>query len=135
MTTFSKNGPGGARYVALETYRRDGQTVRTPVWVVALDGRLYVTTTSSSGKAKRLRRDPRCGFAACDLRGRKTLGPWCDGTVRPVSDPLRSAEVERLFRRKYTWQYFLFEWAAYRPSRRCRGVEWVLLEIEFRPRA
>jgi hypothetical protein len=34
--------PGDSRYLALTTYRRDGRPVTTPVWFVALDGKIYV---------------------------------------------------------------------------------------------
>jgi PPOX class probable F420-dependent enzyme len=46
---------GDSRYIALTTYRRDGRSVTTPVWAVALEGRHYVFTANSTGKAKRVR--------------------------------------------------------------------------------
>jgi hypothetical protein len=64
----------GCRRALLVTYRRDGTAVPTPVWVAAAGGVLYVRTERSSGKVKRLRRDPRMLVAACTLRGRP-LGP------------------------------------------------------------
>jgi hypothetical protein len=48
--------PGDSRYIALityRTYRRDGRPVTTPVWSAPLDGKLYVVTTRSTGKARR----------------------------------------------------------------------------------
>jgi PPOX class probable F420-dependent enzyme len=47
--------PDDSRYIALTTYRRDGGAVTTPVWAVSLDGKIYVFTASSTGKAKRVR--------------------------------------------------------------------------------
>ena len=49
----------GKKYLNLETYRRNGNGVRTPVWFAAApEGgggqKLYVYTTADSGKAKRI---------------------------------------------------------------------------------
>jgi hypothetical protein len=58
----------------LVSYRRGGTAVPTPVWAAAAGGVLYVRTERSSGKVKRLRRDPRLLVAPCTVRGRP-LGP------------------------------------------------------------
>src|SRR5215831_12993537 len=47
----------GQRYMCLETYRRNGSPVRTPVWFVEHNGQLMFYTMAASGKAKRLRRE------------------------------------------------------------------------------
>ena len=52
-----------SRYIALTTYRRDGRPVTTPVWAVSLDGKIYVFTARSTGKAKRVRATGRVRFA------------------------------------------------------------------------
>ena len=57
------------KYISLETYRKNGQAVRTPVWFADSDGQLYVYTLADAGKAKRLRNDPRARIAPCDMRG------------------------------------------------------------------
>lgn len=44
-----------SQYINLTTFRRNGQAVATPVWFVALNGRLYISTNVNSGKAKRIR--------------------------------------------------------------------------------
>ena len=41
----------GQRYFSLETYRRDGTPVRTPLWFIDLDGELAFYTMAASGKA------------------------------------------------------------------------------------
>src|SRR5437868_15211373 len=58
------------RYISLETYRKNGQAVRTPVWFAESDGQLYVYTLADAGKAERLRNNPRARIAPCDMRGR-----------------------------------------------------------------
>lgn len=99
--------PGDARYLALTTFRRDGREVTTPVWVVHLRDRLYVGTTTDTGKVKRIRANGRVRYAPCNASGRKLLGPWHEGRARLVEDPeLRRAFMEHLAH-KYGWQLTL----------------------------
>jgi PPOX class probable F420-dependent enzyme len=66
----------GQKYLSLETYRKNGEAVRTPVWFATAGGpTLYVYTTADSGKVKRLRRSGEVRIAPCDARGRVT-GAW-----------------------------------------------------------
>ncbi len=37
-----------ARYVSLETFRRDGRGVRTPVWAAPRGGKLYVFSEANA---------------------------------------------------------------------------------------
>jgi PPOX class probable F420-dependent enzyme len=77
---------GDSRYLALTTYRRDGRPVTTPVWLVDLEGKIYVFTAASTGKAKRVRATGRVRFAPCSMSGRRILGEWREGTGRVVDD-------------------------------------------------
>ena len=89
------------RYIKLTTYKRDGTTAATPVWVVSDDGkRLLVWTGSDTWKAKRLRRDPRVLVAASDSRG-NAKGDAFPGTARFVDE---GELVTQLLRKKYGWQ-------------------------------
>jgi PPOX class probable F420-dependent enzyme len=89
------------RYVALTTFRRDGTTTSTPVWIVSDDGeRLLVWTGAETWKVKRIRRDPRVRVAPSDGRGRPR-GEARDGVARVLEE---SALVERLMLEKYGWQ-------------------------------
>jgi PPOX class probable F420-dependent enzyme len=91
------------RYVSLTTFRRDGTTASTPVWVVSDDGeRLLVWTGAGTWKVKRIRRDPRVLIAPADFRGRE-LGPRVEAQAR-VLEPEAEAVVIPLLRRKYGWQ-------------------------------
>jgi len=93
----------GQRYISLTTYRRDGSTASTPVWVVSDDGeRLLVWTGENTWKVKRIRHDPRVLVAPSDFRGRE-LGPRLAGQAR-VLGPEAEGLVVRLLRRKYGWQ-------------------------------
>lgn len=96
-----------SRYVALTTYWRDGRAVTTPVWAVPLEGKLYVVTTESTGKAKRVRATGRVRFASCNMSGRRILGEWQEGTGRIVQDAARRREAVAALQRKYGWQLSL----------------------------
>ena len=58
------------RFVLLTTYRRSGEAVSTPVWVAREGDALVVLTPARSGKAKRLRRDPRVQVQPCGRFGK-----------------------------------------------------------------
>ncbi len=63
------------KYVLFTTYRRDGTPVSTPVWIVPLgDGTFGLTTSSASGKAKRLVHTSRVTLQPSDVRGRVKPG-------------------------------------------------------------
>lgn len=98
---------GNSRYIALTTYRRDGRPVTIPVWAVPLEGKLYVVTTNSTGKARRVRVTGRVRFAPCNVNGRRILGEWQEGTGRIVQDETRRGEALAALQRKYGWQLLL----------------------------
>jgi uncharacterized protein len=99
---------GRERFVSVATYRRDGSTVATPVWVVDRGDALLVWTGSSTGKVKRLRRDPRLTLAPCSRRGR--VAPDAEPVAARATvedDPAVLADAERLLARKYGVEYRL----------------------------
>jgi PPOX class probable F420-dependent enzyme len=88
------------RHISLTTFKRDGRTASTPVWVVSDDGRrLLVRTGADTWKVKRIRRDPRVRVAASDARGR-VRGDAIEGTARLLG-PEAGSIVEPLLRAKY----------------------------------
>ncbi|PWH13623.1 MAG: PPOX class F420-dependent oxidoreductase [Anaerolineae bacterium] len=95
------------KYLNLETYRRNGQGVRTPVWFVEHEGKLYVRTGANSGKAKRIRNFPQVQIAPCKAQG-EVIGEWVKGTARRV-DSQKAEAVNRLFSRKYGLQKVFFD--------------------------
>ena len=50
-------------YVTLESFKRDGTPVQTPVWFAEEHGVLYIYTLANAGKVKRIRRHPRIRLA------------------------------------------------------------------------
>ena len=100
------------KYVALETFRKSGQAVKTPVWTVAKDGKLLVWTQGDSWKIKRARYNPRVRVAKCDMRG-NIEGPWVEGIVASISDnPEEKKLMRSLLRRKYPFMYTILSLVA-----------------------
>jgi PPOX class probable F420-dependent enzyme len=96
----------GGKYISLETFRRNGQGVRTPVWFAAEAGVTYVYTLAGSGKAKRIRRDGRVRIAPCDSRGR-VAGAWTDARAA-IAGPDDYRRGMALLNRKYwPWKQVL----------------------------
>ena len=73
-----------AEYINIETYRKDGTPVLTPVWFAASEnGELYIYSVANSGKVKRIRNNPRVRIAPCTMRG-KIRGEWVDAEAQIV---------------------------------------------------
>jgi PPOX class probable F420-dependent enzyme len=110
------------KYLNLETFRKNGQGVRTPVWFAGepeqgVPEKLYVYSTADSGKAKRIRNNPRVRVAPCDVRG-KLLGEWVD----PRAEIVTGAEAEhgmKLLNKKYfPWRQILGFFSLFSRSKR-----------------
>jgi len=91
----------GHRYLNLESCKRDGTPVQTPVWFAEDQGVLYVYTLANAGKVKRIRRNPRIRLAPCTMRGTVT-GPWVEAEATIV-DATTAVHGHALLRHKYGW--------------------------------
>jgi len=98
----------GCKRTLLVTYRRDGTPVPTPVWAAEADGLLYVRSERASGKAKRLRRDPRMLIAPCTVRGRP-LGAPLEASARVLATVEEEIRAEGALASRYGLGRELFE--------------------------
>jgi PPOX class probable F420-dependent enzyme len=93
----------GHKYLSLETFKKNGQGVRTPIWFAAdpaaNSAQLYIYTVDNTGKVKRIRNNPRVRIAPCDRRG-KILGEWIDATAQIVTKE-EAVRGMRLLNQKY----------------------------------
>jgi PPOX class probable F420-dependent enzyme len=112
----------GRKYLNLETFRKSGEGVRTPVWFAAAPGEegnrtLYVYTIGNTGKVKRIRNNPRVRIAPCDMRGR-LLGDWVEARAEILQGE-EAAQGMRLLNKKYVpWKQLLDFFARFRPRER-----------------
>jgi len=115
----------GQKYLNLETFKKSGDGVKTPVWFAAepsarlesSGAKLYVYTIGVSGKLKRIRNNPRMKVAPCNMRG-DVRGEW----VEARAEILTGAEAElgmRLLNKKYVpWKQLLDFFAKFRKRER-----------------
>lgn len=97
----------GEKYLNIETFRKNGAGVRTPVWFAAsgpiTPGRddviLYLYTLPDSGKVKRIRNNARVRIAPCDIRG-GLRGQWMDAEAR-FAEGAEAEQAHRLLGKKY----------------------------------
>jgi uncharacterized protein len=106
----------GHKYLNLETFRRNGQGIRTPLWFVQSDGLLYVRTPEISGKVKRIRNNPRVRVVPSNARG-TPRGTWVDATARIVSDD-EAERINELLKKKYGWAKALVDFGSRLRKRR-----------------
>jgi len=90
------------KYVSLETYRKNGQSVSTPVWFMIDNSLVYVVTRLNTGKVKRLRNNPSVRIVPSSNRG-QPKGEWIDGKARFVEGP-EAGRVIQMRKEKYGLQ-------------------------------
>lgn len=81
MTSRAPGQFANEKYLNLETLRKTGTPVRTPLWFAEENGLLYIYSLADAGKVKRIRNNPRVRVAPCDMRG-NLKGDWVDGQAR-----------------------------------------------------
>ena len=91
-----------AKYVSLTTFTKGGVPKPLPVWIAALpDGRVGLTTSSDSWKAKRIRNTPKVTLQPCDQRGNVADGATEVTGTAEVVDAAQFIEVQALIKAKY----------------------------------
>jgi uncharacterized protein len=98
----------GQKYISLTTFRKTGAAVRTPLWFVEANRKLYIMTRNDSGKYKRIRNNPNVLVAPCTMRGTVT-GPDLQAIAR-ILPPEQWPAARQLIRRKY-WMARLPFWS------------------------
>ena len=95
-------------YLNIESYRKSGEAVRTPVWFVEDGGSLFVRTGPNSGKVKRLKRNPNLMVVPCSMSG-DPQGTWVPATFEIISDEQQAGKINSLFNKKYGLQKAILE--------------------------
>jgi PPOX class probable F420-dependent enzyme len=114
----------GHKYLNLETLRKNGQAVRTPVWfaaepVAGVPQTLYVYSTADSGKAKRIRNNSSVRVAPCDARG-NLRGEWIEARATIVAGEEAQRGMSLLNKKYFPWKQLLAFFASF--SRQARVV-------------
>jgi len=117
-----------AKYLSLETYRKTGVGVRTPVWFAEDPTQnrttFYLYTLPDSGKAKRIRNNSKVRIAPCNMRG-DLRGAWVDARARICSGD-EATKGQALLNQKYGLMKRIGDFFS-----RMRGRTQIVLAIEI----
>ena len=94
-------------YLNLETFRKSGQGVKTPVWFAQEGDALYVWTQADSGKAKRVRNNGAVNIAPCSASG-DLLGEWIPARAQADNSVEAVQHVKKLMGKKYGLMFHIF---------------------------
>lgn len=94
------------RFVNVQTFRRNGDGVATPVWFAEVDGGFVFGTHADSGKIRRIRNNPRVRFAAANYRGLER-SDYAEATAA-VLEEAQAQAADIALADKYGWQWFPF---------------------------
>jgi len=111
------------QYLNLETFRKSGVPVRTPVWFTQDGSAIFVITAADAGKVKRIRHNSQVNIAPCKMDG-TPLGGWVPAVARIVSDDATIHQVNQMQDQKYG----LFGRILSLPQK-LRGTKTTVLEI------
>ena len=110
----------GHKYLNLETFKKSGESVKTPVWFAADPAsdlasdaaRLYAYTIGNAGKVKRIRNNGRVRIAPCDMRG-NLLGDWVDARAEIVTGADAEYGNHLLNKKYWPWKQLLNFFASF----------------------
>jgi len=94
-------------YLSIETFRKNGIGVKTTVWFAQEGDILYIWTIGDSGKAQRIRNNPRVNVAPCKRFGTIT-GEWVAGQASVDDSAAAVRNVEILVGRKLGLVFAMF---------------------------
>src|SRR5205823_1931240 len=108
------------RYLVIETYRKNGDPVQTPVWIAEHQGIIYVRTNADTGKAKRIRLNPQVRIAPSTARG-IPKNDWIEAEAIITSEGEAKIAFS-LLKTKSAIQYRLIRFVHWLQTRKDRSV-------------
>ena len=97
---------GKGQYIALKSYKKNGEGKITPVWVCLLENRIYVSTSAESWKVKRIRRNGQIAICSSNATG-KPKSAWIDAQAVIREEAPLKEKVKQAMVKKYRLQYRL----------------------------
>jgi PPOX class probable F420-dependent enzyme len=95
------------QYLAIESFRKSGVGVKTPVWFAQDGETLYVWTEKTSGKAKRIRNNGKINIAPAKGDG-TPVGEWVAAQASLDESPAALEQVRGLMGKKYGFSFSMF---------------------------
>jgi PPOX class probable F420-dependent enzyme len=111
------------QYLNIETFKKNGIGVKTPVWFAQEAGALYIWTDSSSGKSKRIRNNAGVNIAPSKVDGTVT-GNWIAALAMLDGSAAALRYIKSLMSRKYGVLFTLFELMG-----RLRKSQYVVIKV------
>ena len=71
------------KYINLETYKKDGTPIRTPVWFMIDNEVIYIITREKTGKVKRLKNNQNIRIVPCSFKG-ESKNEWINGVAQKI---------------------------------------------------
>jgi uncharacterized protein len=90
-------------FALLTTFRKNGEAMPTAMWFAHDLGKLYMVTSATMGKIKRIRNNGRVLLAPCDVRG-KVLGEQIEAHAYELP-PAQHEYANAVLASKYGEQY------------------------------
>lgn len=97
----------GKQYLNIESLRKNGEAVKTPVWFAQDGETLHVWTQADSGKAKRIRRDGKIRIAPSTGAG-EPIGVWVPAQAQTDESPEAIKQVTKMMKKKYGVMFSVF---------------------------
>ena len=88
-------------YLNLVTYKKDGSSVTTPVWVAPYQNSLVVTTSLNAGKVKRIKNNGKATIYVTNQTGSKKLSESLDVSATLISELKDKSEAVEKIKKKY----------------------------------
>jgi len=112
------------KYINVETYRKNGQSVLTPVWFAVFNNKIYFRTDSNSGKVKRIMNNQNVRIAGCDLLGNIKI-EWIKANAK-IAKEVDHETVNLLINKKY----FIIQ-SFIKIMYTLRKIKVIIISIEF----
>ena len=87
------------KYINLETYKKDGTPIRTPVWFVIDKEIIYIITRDSTGKVQRLKNNHDVRIVPCSFKG-EPKNDWLKGKTEMITGEEADKAI-KLRKKKY----------------------------------
>ena len=116
----------GKPFLNLETFRKNGNGVKTPVWFTQDGETIYVPTIAGSGKVKRIKNNGTIRIVSCEANGTPT-GEWVPAQAVEVADGESAELVRRLLEKKYG----AIQVKAFAAATALRGGKYTVLKIRL----
>lgn len=113
------------QYLNIETFRKNGQGVKTPVWFAQDGETLLLWTQADSGKVKRIHRDGTVRIAPSTASG-ESVGEWVHANAKVESSTENIRYTEKLFKEKYGFFFTFLSWL-----NRSRGRKYASVKINL----